>query len=222
VPIARNFSDVSLLREVILEIFFELHSLEALLGIRDNNTLAEPNLHSDVLDPHLISIGYDHACFEGLQDPPDSRKEVCKGIFQGKVLMDLDDACLLPGVSTRHVISRVLLKEYFDLIDVPLQLRLLSLVLAHLGLELCDQSQVLLNLALKMFIFRALAISLEAFLADRILHFKLDIFILILTHHSLGGIMIICKLFHDPLNVDLIPTIFVMQAIGFIVQALIV
>lgn len=221
-PIARNFSDVSLLREVILEMFFELHSLDALLGIRGNNTLAEPYLHSDVLDTHLISIGYDHACLECLQDPPDSRKEVCKGIFLGKVLMDLDDACLLPGVSTRHVISRVLLKEYFDLINVPLQLRLLSPVLAHLGLELCDQSQVLLNLALKMFIFRALAISLEAFLSDRILHFKLDIFVLILTHHSLGGISIICKLFHDPLNVDLITTIYVMHAIGFIVQALII
>ena len=152
-PITRNFSDVSLLREVILEMFFELHSLDALLGIRGNNTLTETNLHSDVLDTHLISIGYDHACLEGLQDPPDPRKEVCKGIFQGKVLMDLDYTCLLPGVSTRHVISRVLLKEYFDLIDVPLQLRLLSPVLAHLSLELCDQSQVLLNLALNVFIF---------------------------------------------------------------------
>ena len=152
-PITRNFSDVSLLREVILEMFFELHSLDALLGIRGNNTKAEPNLHRDVLDTHLISIGYDHACLESLQDPPDSRKEVCKGIFLGKVLMDLDYTCLRPGVSPRHVISRVLLEEYFDLIDVPLQLRLLSPVLAHLGLELCDQSQVLLNLALKMFIF---------------------------------------------------------------------
>ena len=152
-PIACNFSDVSLLREVILEMFFELHSLDALLGIRGNNILTEPDLYSDVLDTHLISIGYDHACFEGLQDPPDSRKEVCKSIFLGKILMNLDDACLLPGVSPRHIISRVLLEEYFDLIDVPLQLRLLSPVLAHLGLELCDQSQVLLNLALEMFIF---------------------------------------------------------------------
>jgi hypothetical protein len=153
VPITRNFFDVSLLREVILEMFFELHSLDALLYIRGINTMAEPNLHRDVLDTHLISVGCDHACLEGLQDPPDPCKEVCKGVFLGKVLMDFDDACLRPRVSTRHVISRVLLEEYFDLIDVPLQLRLLSPILAHLGLELCDQSQVLLNLALKMLIF---------------------------------------------------------------------
>lgn len=64
--------------------------------------------------------------------------------------MDLDDACLGPGVSARHVISRVLLEEYVDLIDFFLQLCLLSPVLTHESLELCDHSQVLLNLALKM------------------------------------------------------------------------
>ena len=130
--------------------FFELHSLDALLDLRGNSTCAEPDLHRDVLDTHLVSIGFDHACLECLQDPPDPRKEVSKGIFPGKVLMDLDDACLRPGVSARHVISRVLLEEYVDLIDFFLQLRLLSPVLTHKCLELCDHSQVLLNLALKM------------------------------------------------------------------------